>query len=64
MVEFIETAFNQDYSAIGVFLDIQGAFDNALPHKIIQGLQAHNAPRPPDIIRWYAGYLTSRQMTA
>ena len=62
MVEFIETAFDKKETTLGIYLDIQGAFDNVLPHKIVEGLKAHHTP--PDIIRWYSHYLTSRQMSS
>jgi ribonuclease HI len=58
MVNKIESALNNQKIAIGVFLDIQGAFDNVKTESIIEGMKAKNIDRK--IISWYGSYLQNR----
>ncbi|CAB4040267.1 Retrovirus-related Pol poly from type-1 retrotransposable element R1 [Paramuricea clavata] len=58
----IESAFQNKQFAIGVFLDIQGAFDNARPENILEGLKAKSVPE--FLVDWYKHYLCNRSMTA
>ena len=58
MVEYVEKAFVQKGYALGVYLDIKGAFDNIPTTSIIRGMQAKNFP--PIFISWYKHLLTNR----
>ena len=60
MVGHIETAINSNGFALGVFLDIQGAFDNVTPDMIAKGLRARNIPEV--LIKWYNHYLRARSI--
>ena len=60
MVEYIELALKRRQFALGVFLDIQGAFDNARTESIVQGLRDKRTPE--SLIRWYQQYLISREI--
>ena len=39
MVEYIESSFLKGQFSLGVYLDIQGAFDNVRPQSFINGLR-------------------------
>ena len=57
----IEKAILNGQYALGVFLDIQGAFDN-ITHKAIESaLIKHNFP--PNIVHWYTNYIQNRSCT-
>ncbi len=60
MLEYIENALIQGKVALGVFLDIQGAFDNVKPQSIIKGMEAKGIDKP--IITWYYHYLINRRI--
>ena len=61
MVDHIEKALQKDEIALGVFLDIQGAFDNVMPESIIQGMLDKGATN--ELTNWYSHYLRNRRMT-
>ncbi len=50
MVEYAESAIIQNKFALGVFLDIQGAFDNVSIFAVIKGMQDKNFPEV--LINW------------
>ena len=54
----VERAIFNDQFAIGVFLDISGAFDNLLPEAAVMGMRSHGIPE--FMINWYHNYLTNR----
>ncbi len=58
MVEYIEKALVKRKFALGVFLDIQGAFDNVQPESIIQGMITKGINS--NLIKWYHHYLLNR----
>ena len=60
MVSHIEGAIDKKEYALGVFLDIQGAFDNVKPEAIIRGLKARGVP--DELLKWYDGYLRTRSI--
>jgi ribonuclease HI len=60
MAERIEHALVNKRFALGVFLDIQGAFDNVTPSSIVRGLRQKRAD--PTTVRWYEQYLMNRSM--
>ena len=60
MVGQIEDALRRNKYALGVFLDIQGAFDNVGTDAIIQGMRRKNFD--DRLIAWYAHYLNHRLM--
>jgi len=62
MVEYIESSFIKNQFTLGVFLDIQGAFDNVRPQSIIAGLRKKGVD--DHLIGWYENYLNSRISTA
>ncbi len=61
MVEYAESAIIQNKFALGVFLDIQGAFDNVSIVVSIKGMQDKNFPEV--FIKWYRSYLEYRTVT-
>ena len=60
MVEYIERALIKGEYALGVFLDIQGAFDNVKPESIVEGMRTKNIDSA--MIKWYQHYLLNRQI--
>ncbi len=60
MAEHIESALVKNEFSIGVFLDIQGAFDNVQPESIIQGIREKGITE--HFIRWYEHYLRYRRI--
>ena len=60
MTSQIESAFHSKGFALGVFLDIQGAFDNVSVESIINGMRAKGFPERT--IKWYSYYLRHRTM--
>ncbi len=62
MVEYIEAAFIRKSYALGVFLDIQGAFDNVPTRVILQGMK--NKGLPDVFIDWYKALLNNRIMVS
>ena len=58
MTSHIEGAFQNSNHALGVFLDIQGAFDNVKPASIIRGMKDKDLPK--EMIKWYRHYLLFR----
>jgi hypothetical protein len=60
VLDHVESAILRDQYCLAVFLDIKGAFDNALPSRIEQGMK--NKHVNPKIINWYSYYLTNRKI--
>ena len=60
VVDLIEQSVLRKSYALGVFFDIEGAFDNVLPCKVIEGLKEKGVPK--DITSWYGFYLTNRSV--
>ncbi|MCF6239098.1 MAG: hypothetical protein L3J79_09890, partial [Candidatus Marinimicrobia bacterium] len=60
MVNGIESAIHRGHYALGVFLDISGAFDNLDPQAGIAGMRRKNIP--DFIVDWYAHYLKNRSI--
>ena len=60
MVNSIETAFGKKHEALGVFLDIQGAFDNVDPHSIVRCMKKRGFDN--NVIEWYKHYLLGRRI--
>ena len=58
VVDNIEASIMRGKLALGVFFDIEGAFDNVRNSKVIEGLRAKGVPT--DIINWYDFYLSNR----
>ncbi len=58
MIEHIERGLNKNGFALGVFLDIQGAFDNVKPDTIIKGMMDKSFSS--ETIQWYSHYLRNR----
>ena len=61
MVDDIESSTLRGNHALGVFLDIEGAFDNLLPSAAIQGMRRKGLPEY--LIKWYAHYLRGRSIS-
>ncbi len=61
MVEYAESAIIQNKFALGVFLDIQGAFDNVSVDTVIVGMK--NKKIPEVFINWYCSYHKYRTVT-
>ena len=59
-VDLIEQNVLRHQHTLGVFFDIEGAFDNVLLDKVIEGLKSKEVPR--DITEWYGYYLTNRSV--
>ena len=60
VVDMIENSILRSGYALGVFFDIEGAFDNALPIKVEEGLRRKEVPE--EIIDWYGFYLSTRRV--
>jgi hypothetical protein len=58
VVNFIEKSIFNGQFTLGVFLDIQGAFDNVSTNSIKEGMEAHGFP--PEITHWYLNYIQNR----
>ncbi len=58
MVDKLESAVKNKKFAIGVFLDIQGAFDNVKAESIIQGMKTKGFDRK--IVNWFGWLLQNR----
>ena len=57
-VGFIEKSILHGQFTLGVFLDIQGAFDNITLESIEDGMRSHGFP--DQMTRWYINYMKSR----
>ena len=62
VVDSVESVILRGDLAPGVFFDIEGAFDNVQTSKVVEGLRAKKVP--PNIIKWYGHYLTTRFVQA
>jgi ribonuclease HI len=60
MADIIERAILRREYALGVFLDIEGAFDNLTPEAILRCLEARQVC--PTLLAWYSHYLTHRSI--
>ena len=60
-VNYIEKHLSQGREVLGVFLDIQAAFDTICPKHIRDSLLKHGADE--DIAYWYYNYITNRKLT-
>ncbi len=60
MTQHIEVALSNKGFALGVFLDIQGAFDNVRPESIIQGMMDKGFSN--EMVQWYTHYLRYRSV--
>ena len=60
VVDMIENSILRNGYTLGVFFDIEGAFDNALPVKVEEGLRRKEVPE--EIIDWYGFYLSTRRV--
>ena len=59
-VNYIDKHLANNEPVIGVFLDIQAAFDTIQPKAIKEALINHNID--PQMVEWYYNYLTRRHM--
>ena len=60
-VNYIEKHINSGREVLGVFLDIQAAFDTICPKHIKASLLKHGAD--PDVAEFYYNYITHRHLT-
>ena len=60
MTEYIEQALIKNQYALGVYLDIQGAFDNVTTDAMIKGMRKKKVDE--NIIKWYKQFLQTRQI--
>jgi len=58
MVDEIERSILNNQYSIGVFLDIEGAFDNLDPEAVLSGMR--DKCIPDKIMKWYGHYLKNR----
>ena len=61
VVDNIESSILRNQYALGVFFDIEGAFDNVMTSKVLKGLNDKGVPQ--NIIKWYGQYLSNRSVT-
>ena len=61
VVSKLESAVYRGGTALAVFLDVQGAFDNVDPSKAIHAMERRGFP--PQMVHWYTSYLTTRLTT-
>ena len=62
VADTIESAIMRNQYALGIFLDISGAFDNLTTSAAVQGLADKNVDSK--IIKWYKYYLENRSIVA
>ena len=62
MVDYIEKSIYRNEYAVGVFLDITGAFDNLCLRAADRGMMRLKVPTP--IRKWYNNYLNNRMARA
>ena len=62
MVDDIEKSTLRGEYALGLFLDIAGAFDNLNLASAVEGMSEKGIPQP--IISWYSYYLRNCSATA
>ena len=60
-VNHIEKNIMENKYCLGIFLDIQSAFDTIKPQYVTRCLKKHGAP--DDLHEWYLNYLTYRRIT-
>ena len=58
LVDRVERALSNKKVALAVFLDIEGAFDNATAHAIKKGMKEHGADE--DSTQWFVNFLKNR----
>lgn len=61
MVNEIEKSTLRGQYALGIFLDISGAFDNLDPGAVIRGMKSKGIPN--HIVSWFGQYLNNRYIT-
>ena len=61
VIDTIESSLYRKQYTVGLFLDIQGAFDNVLPSRVIQSMEDRGVH--PDQLGWYKNYLYSRAIS-
>ncbi len=61
-INFLERRVYKNRSALAVFLDIEGAFDNLNTKAAITAMERHHIP--PMVTAWYSTYLRSRTSDA
>ncbi len=61
LVDRIEQGVHRGHYALGVFLDIQGAFNNVNPAKAVEAMNRRGIDS--SIVRWYSFYLRNRTAT-
>ena len=61
VVNVIEGSVMRGGNTLGVFFDIQGAFDNARADKVIKGMCLKAVPE--GIVNWYGYYLKNRNVS-
>ena len=59
-VDYLESEVLRKGHAVGVFLDIEGAFDNLLPEGVIRSLRKRQAPEK--LVEWFSRYLSTRDV--
>ena len=61
VVSKLESSVYRGGTAVAVFLDVQGAFDNVDPEKALQAMSRRGFPI--EMVNWYTSYLTTRLTT-
>ena len=61
VMDIIEQNVLRKRHTLGVFFDIEGAFDNVLLDKVLEGLQVKGVKE--EVIGWYGYYLKNRTVT-
>ena len=59
-VDYLESEVLRRGLAIGVFLDIEGAFDNLLPTGVVKSLEKRQVPEK--LVQWFHRYLLTRDV--
>ena len=60
LVDYLESETLRGGLAVGLFLDIEGAFDNLLPEGVIDSLRARKTPEK--LTMWFHNYLLARDI--
>ena len=61
VTNFIESNILRDKYVLGVFLDIEGAFDNLSIRGVVESMKTRGFPK--EMINWYTYYLKNRTVT-
>ena len=60
LVDIVESSILRKQLAIGLFFDIEGAFDQVNPDKVVEAMTKHGFDEKT--VEWYSHYLSARKV--